>query len=147
MLAKFSHATGPKLPAVRSPLASRTARCLLILSLLLATLAPAMSQALAAVRGDVAAWSQICRSSLVSPRAGASLLANKAAAEKESLHGLFEHCPYCGLHAQDLAPPPAAVPVALRLSLRHELPERFFSAAVTAHAWAPALARGPPTRA
>ncbi len=132
---------------MRSPLASRTARCLLILSLLLATLAPALSQALAAARGDVAAWSQICRSSLVSPRAGASVVASKAAAEKESLHGLFEHCPFCGLHVQVIAPPPTAVPMALRLNLRHELPERFLSAAVTAHAWAPALARGPPNAA
>lgn len=132
---------------MRSPLASRTARCLLILSLLLATLAPALSQALAAARGDVAAWSQICRSSLVSPRAGASVVASKAAAEKESLHGLFEHCPFCGLHVQVIAPPPTAVPMALRLNLRHELPERFLSAAVTAHAWAPALARGPPSAA
>ena len=121
------------------------ARWLVLLTVLLGTLMPTLSQALASARGEVTVWSQICRASVVSPRAGASLIAAKAAGEKDSLHGLFEHCPFCAVHAQDLAPPPASLPLTLRLDLKPEMPERFLSAAVTAHAWAPALARGPPT--
>jgi hypothetical protein len=116
-----------------------------LLTVLLGTLMPTLSQALASARGEVTVWSQICRASMVSPSADQSLIAAKKAGEKDSLHGLFEHCPFCAVHAQDLiAPPPPNFALALRLDLKSELPERFLSAAVTAHAWAPALARGPP---
>lgn len=124
---------------------SPLARWLVLLTVLLGTLMPTLSQALALARGEVTVWSQICRASVVSPRAGQSLIAAKKASEKDSLHGMFEHCPFCAVHAQDLAPPPADLSLALRLELKPELPARFLSAAVTAHAWAPALARGPPT--
>lgn len=147
-MAECSHALKLSPVTLMTSRPSRRSRWLVVLALLLATLMPALSQALASARGEVAAWSQICRASVVSPRAGQSLLAAKAAGDKESLHGLFEHCPYCSLHAQDLAAPPAptAAP-ALRLNLAQQLPERFLSAAITAHCWAPALARGPPTAA
>ena len=43
---------------------SRRSRWLVILSLLLTTLMPALSQAVASARGEVAAWCQICRTSV-----------------------------------------------------------------------------------
>ncbi|MCV2370527.1 DUF2946 domain-containing protein [Roseateles oligotrophus] len=126
---------------------SNASRWLVALSFLLAALMPALSQALAHARGDVVAWSQVCRSSVVSPRATASLLAGQAdqQSSQDSLHGLFANCPYCALHTQDLAPPPAALTGALTLlPLRFAMPERFYSAPHSAHAWAPAQSRAPP---
>ncbi len=108
---------------------------------------PALSQALAHARGDVVAWSQVCRSSVVSPRAGNSVLAAQADQQdsQESVHGLFANCPYCALHTQDLAPPPAALASAMvLLPLSFEMPERFYRAPHSAHAWAPAQSRAPP---
>ena len=70
---------------------STASRYLVALCFLLAALMPALSQALAHARGDVVAWSQVCRSSVVSPRAADSLLAAQADKQdsQESVHGLF----------------------------------------------------------
>ncbi|MEJ6007353.1 DUF2946 family protein [Paucibacter sp. AS339] len=129
----------------RSP--TRASRWLVLVTFLLAALAPALSQALAHARGDVVAWSQVCRSSVVSPRAAQSVLAAQAAEQDSdsAIHGLFSNCPYCALQAQDLAPPPPTQPAVLLLSdLRFAMPERFYSAPDSAHAWAPAQSRAPP---
>jgi hypothetical protein len=128
----------------RSSVASRW---LVIVTFLLAALAPALSQAVAHARGDVVAWSQVCRSSVVSPRAAQSVLAAQATEQSSeaAVHGLFSNCPYCALHAQDLAPPPPAAQTPLLLSgLQFAMPERFYSAPQTGHAWAPAQSRAPP---
>lgn len=126
---------------------SSTSRWLVTLTFLLAALMPALSQALAHARGDVVAWSQVCRSSVVSPRAGNSVLAAQAdqQASEESVHGMFANCPFCALHTQDLAPPPATLASkVLLLPLSFEMPERSYSATHCAHAWAPAQSRAPP---
>jgi hypothetical protein len=140
----------PPVQPYLAPSSSSTSRWLVALTFLLAALMPALSQALAHVRGDVVAWSQVCRSSVVSPRAGASLVAAQAEQQdsQESVHGIFASCPYCALHTQDLAPPPAALAGAvLLLPLSFEMPERFYSAPHSAHAWAPAQSRAPPRSA
>ncbi|MCV2359987.1 DUF2946 domain-containing protein [Paucibacter sp. TC2R-5] len=129
------------------PRPSITSRWLVALTFLLAALMPALSQALAHARGDVVAWSQVCRSSVVSPRASSSVLAAQADQQdsQQSVHGLFANCPYCALHTQDLAPPPAALAsTVLLLPLSFDMPERFYSAPQSAHAWAPAQSRAPP---
>lgn len=131
----------------RFPRPSTTSRWLLTLSFLLATLMPALSLAVAHARGDVVAWSQVCRSSVVSPSAANSLLQAQAVQQEsqESMHGLFANCPFCALHTQDLAPAPltADSPVLLG-GLSFEMPARFYSAPGRAHAWAPAQSRAPP---
>lgn len=55
-----------------------------------------------------------------------------------------EHCAYCGMHAGDLAVPPAASSGLALVPLRFALPERFLAAPRTLFAWAPAQARAPP---
>lgn len=133
----------------RSP-ATHWGRWLVALTFMLATLLPALSQALAVARGDVVAWSQICRSAVVSPRAAQSLLAERAVQKQDSAHGLFEQCPFCAVHATDLAAPPApAAQTPLLLSaLSFAMPARFFSRSPhSAHAWTPAQSRAPPLNA
>jgi len=121
-----------------------TSRWLVNLCLLFAMLAPAASQALAWARGDALAWSQVCRSSVVAPRAEKR---NPAGArEQDPTHGLLAHCPFCGLQAQDLAPPPAAAPPVLQLlPLKFAMPARFYSAPRTSFTWRPAQSRAPPS--
>jgi len=137
-------------PVRKSPLTTscRSARWLVLLTLALALLAPTLSQALALARGEVVVWSQICRSSQVSPRAAqASFLDKTSQAQREQAQheGVFQHCPFCALHGQDLAPPPAPSSAALLPpDLRQAMPERFYSAPQSAHAWAPPQSRAPP---
>lgn len=120
-------------------------RWLVHLCLLFAMLAPAMSQALAWARGDALAWSQVCRSSVVAPRADKIPANSTLAGEQDPAHGLLAHCPYCGLHAQDLAPPPADLrPALILLPLLADMPARFYSAPRSAHVWQPAQSRAPP---
>jgi len=133
-------------PALRRP--SALSRWLLLFGFVLMVLAPSLSQATAALRGEPSSWSQICRSSVVSPRAQQSVLAARAAAEQDSPHGLFADCPACSLAGQDLAPaPPSTACPVLQSSLAFAMPERFYSAPHSAHAWAPAQSRAPPAAA
>lgn len=126
----------------------RSARWLVLLTLALALLAPTLSQALALARGEVLVWSQLCRSSQVSPRAAQLSLWDKtrqAQREQAQHEGVFQHCPFCALQGQDLAPPPAPHNAALPLlDLQQDMPERFYSAPHSAHAWAPPQSRAPP---
>ncbi|HEY1090763.1 MAG TPA: DUF2946 family protein [Burkholderiaceae bacterium] len=112
---------------------------LVILTFWLAALLPAAAMAGNALRGELEPWTQLCRSSVVAPAAA------KGSADQS--HALFTHCSFCTLHAVDgLAPPPAKQTVLLRADLGQVLPERFLSAAVTAHAWRAAPARAPPLK-
>ena len=125
----------------------RFGRWLVLVTVLLATLAPTLSQALALARGEVIVWSTLCRNSAVSPQAAKLSLAEQSRPEPRELakHGLFEHCPFCALQTQDLAPPPSSPMLTLPPSgLSFEMPERFYSAPSSAHAWAPAQSRAPP---
>lgn len=56
---------------------------------------------------------------------------------------LFEHCPYCALHADTLGPAPSVPAVGL-LPLNFEAPRLFLAAPRTLHAWLAAQPRGPP---
>ncbi len=120
----------------RRPRIHRLQAWFAIAILVLGALAPSISAALSHARGDVT-WQEICRSA-ASPR-GADEQQN-AALDLLTMG----HCAMCHLHAADLAmPPPSATPV-LRQDLEFAMPERFFSASATAHAWRAAPARAPP---
>lgn len=120
------------------------ARWMAVLVFWLAALLPAASMGAQALSGDLAPWTQICRSSVVGPRA-AELRAGLAdSGIDDQDHALFQHCAFCHLHQDVLPLPPVPGVLPLRTELRHGLPERFYSAAVTAHAWRGAPARAPP---
>lgn len=119
-------------------------RCLVLLSLWFGALAPALSQVVAAQRGELTPFTQVCRASLVSPRAQQGEWPGGGRQAVED-HGLSAHCKFCAAHQQDLAlPPPAlrAQPAAVRVLAL--LPERFLSAPAQRSVWQPALSRGPP---
>lgn len=119
-------------------------RCLVLLSLWFGALAPALSQVVAAQRGELTPFTQVCRASLVSPRAQQGEWPGGSSPRVED-HGLWAHCKFCSAHQQDLAPPaPALVaqPVASRMMAL--LPARFLSSPAQRSVWQPALSRGPP---
>jgi|GEM_PF-3533477 len=109
--------------------------------LVLGLLAPGISAALAHARGGDAAWQDVCRA----PTATTAVKPKPIEAALDLL--AKGHCPACHLGTVDLASPPVAVAeFALRNDLALQAPERFWTAAVTAHAWRPASARAPPGR-
>lgn len=120
----------------RRPALHRLHAWFAIAILLLGALAPSISAAVSHARGDTA-WQEICRSS-ASPRS--------ADTQTDALDLLvMGHCAMCHLHALDLALPPAQPRMPLLEGLSFPMPERFYSASVTAFAWRAAPARAPPS--
>lgn len=120
------------------------ARWMTVLVFWLAALLPAASMAAQALNGDLAPWTQICRSSVVGPRAAELRAVLSDSGVDDQDHALFQHCAFCHLHQDAVPLPPVPAVLPLRTELRHGLPERFYSATVTAHAWRSAPARAPP---
>ena len=115
---------------MRLPRTSRfIASWLAVLAILMAALAPAVSQA----RGG-SPWAEVCSAADGAPRQPAAPAGH-----------VLDHCPYCGLHADGFAPAPAAADAGLLLPLRFERPLAFWAAPRTPHAWRGAPPRGPPT--
>jgi mono/diheme cytochrome c family protein len=111
----------------------------LLAVLVLGLLAPGISAALAHARGDFSAWQDICRAPSASSKAAP---AQPLEAALDLLaHG---HCPACHIGGADGAGPPPVPALLVRDDLVAEVPERFWTAPVTAHAWRPASARAPP---
>jgi len=106
---------------------------MVVLTFWLFALAPTLSQAMQGLGGAAPAD----RSSICSNNSGPQ--------QPDAAEHLFQHCPLCALHAQDLAPPPAPDAPVLRQDLGQSMPERFLSAAADQHAWAARQARAPPT--
>lgn len=108
------------------------------LAILLASLAPALSHALASATGS--GWVEVCTAQgskwvQAGPDGGEHAPA--------SAH-LLEHCPYCSLHTPSLGLPPAAPPVPGLLPRVHEAPRAWLPAPRTLHPWVRAQPRAPP---
>jgi hypothetical protein len=108
------------------------------LAILLASLAPALSHALASATGTQ--WVEICTA-----QGSKWIKAGEDGSERSpaSAH-VLDHCPYCSLHAPTLGLPPATPLARLPLRLSHKLPLAFLSAPRTLHAWVSAQPRAPP---
>ncbi len=104
----------------------------LLFALVLAAVAPAVSKAMAFAQGQLAPWSVVCTSPSDAPMAPAD----------DAKH-LLEHCAWCHLQHQVLAPPPTAG-VLLSPALQDVVPALFLRAPRPLPAWATAQARAPP---
>jgi hypothetical protein len=108
------------------------------LAILLASLAPALSHALAPAMGSN--WVEICTT-----QGSKWIQAGEDGLEHAPASGhALEHCPYCSLHVPALGLPPATDLAQPPLGLCHEVPLAFLSAPLTLHAWVSALPRAPP---
>ncbi len=116
----------------------------MLLSLWFGALAPALSQVVAAERGELTPFTQICRASLVSPRAQQGDWPDSRRQQVQD-HGLSAHCSFCAAHQQDLALPPPALSARPAADwVLAMLPARFLASPAQRSVWLPALSRGPP---
>lgn len=105
-------------------------------AMLLATLAPGVARALAALRVDAQPWAVVCTVDAERASGGTS--------QDEPLHALA-HCPFCQLHIDALALPPAAPPAPTLLRLSQAVPRLFLQSPRPLVAWVSAQARAPPS--
>jgi len=110
-------------------------------ALAIATLAPSVAHALRHARGEMMPWSQLC-----SATGGKRVVFESPSADPGSTPRAhtFEQCGFCVLHGGGLAPPAAAVAVALRLGLRAAVPPPRPLQALRPFAWLHAQPRAPP---
>ena len=108
------------------------------LAILLASLAPALSHALASATGSN--WTEICTA-----QGSKWIQAGEDGSERTpaSAH-VLEHCPYCSPQVPTFGLPPSTQLVPLPLTLSYEVPLAFLSAPRTLHAWVSAQPRAPP---
>jgi len=113
-------------------------------AILLSALAPVISHA---VQADVpAGWAEICSvtgAKLVRLSDMGSDLSDGSQPESSQGH-TYKHCPYCAMHSDDLAPPPAPQLELQIPELGQTLPTLFLHAPRTLFAWASAQPRAPP---
>lgn len=111
-------------------------------AILLASLAPSISHAVAAAKGIPNGWMEICTvegSKLVQMHDGAP---SPSAPGEKSLH--FEHCPFCLNHAVALGMPPSdtvALPAVTGTSV---VPLLFYHSPRPLFVWTTAQPRAPP---
>ena len=115
-----------------------------LLAMLMAALAPAMSQLLQ--RGSSTAWVEICRAGGGTAWVAVGDLQTNQTPSKGQPH-LLDHCPYCSLQAHALPHVPALLSVFAAPLPDFREPAAFLHAPHTAHAWRPAQSRAPPSRA
>ncbi|WP_196887490.1 DUF2946 domain-containing protein [Rubrivivax gelatinosus] len=109
------------------------------LVILMASLAPSVSQALGFARSAAAV--EICTahgSVWVDADTGGETGGPASAGH------LFEHCPFCSLHAPALGLPPAPLALPGVPPGAEPVPRAFLAAARTPHAWVTAQPRAPP---
>ncbi|MFM9916643.1 MAG: DUF2946 domain-containing protein [Rhizobacter sp.] len=112
-----------------------------VIAFVVGVLLPSGSQAFRTTSTD--GWFEVCTSFGAKwVRAGESR--NDSGGPSVPIKASHEHCAYCGMHAGDLAVPPAAISGLALVPLRFAVPERFLVAPRTLFAWAPAQARAPP---
>jgi hypothetical protein len=115
-----------------------------LLAILMASLAPALSHAMGSA--PAATWTEICTSS------GSVLVAvahEDAGTPASRLPGdahALEHCPYCSLHVDAFAMPPALPTVHEPLLLGDIVPAALPHAEAGTSAWPGAQPRAPPVR-
>ena len=106
----------------------------------MAALAPSISHALAGKQG--AFWIEVCSAvgAQASPQDG-----DPGDPVPASTDGhVFEHCPYCSLHANAVAIPAVPSIRVPEIDLSERLPAAFLAAPRTLHAWLSAQPRAPP---
>lgn len=113
---------------------------LAVLAILVASLAPTLSQAFGT--GAAQGWIEVCSA------AGSRWIASDAGvsdtAPATSDEHPLAHCPYCHIHADGGLPAPGDALTLLLQGLSEARPPAFLQAPRTLHAWLSAQPRAPP---
>jgi hypothetical protein len=112
-------------------------------AVLMASLAPALSHALGST--GPATWSEICTS--LGPQRVAIDDGAAGQSAPQAPTQWLEHCPYCSLHADSFALPPAPPALPEPLALGPFVAPAFLHADETPSVWASAQPRAPPAQA
>jgi hypothetical protein len=131
------------------PLQRRWMAWVAVWAILLGALAPTLSHAMRAWQHAPVTWVEVCSTT------GAKLVAvslDKGVAGKADPQSRLpgsnhagEHCPFCLMHADDVAVLPSPPAPVLTMAFSTEaLPSLFLHAPRTLFAWAPPQARAPP---
>ncbi|WP_317203379.1 DUF2946 domain-containing protein [Janthinobacterium sp.] len=118
-------------------------------AILLNGLAPSISHAIAAARGDTSAW-QICRADGSRYEAPTPALAESGgpiAPAKQDKMQAGEHCAYCLPHGASFALPPDAISAFGVFAHQRIVPLLFYRSPQPLTAWSAARPRGPPALA
>lgn len=117
------------------------------LAILLNALAPSISHAIAAARGDAPAW-QICRTDASRYAAPALAAAGEPLApSRQDKMQAGEHCAYCLPHGASFALPPEAILAFGVFAQQRIVPLLFYRSPQPLTAWSAARPRGPPALA
>lgn len=106
-----------------------------LVTLVMASLAPGLSRAAAALQGDIAPWSVVC---------AATSGSDEPQAPADAAGHLLAHCPLCALHADGLGLPPASPLLALPPAGSEAVPAPLRVAPPRPAAWPAAQPRAPP---
>ncbi len=115
-------------------------------AILLTTLAPSISHALAASKGSELSWLEICSTTgakFVKLDDTQNPLKSSTPSDNKALHN--EHCPFCVTHTGSIGLPPVSgfeLPV---VSVSAVFPSLFYQSPRPLFIWAAAQSRGPPT--
>ncbi|MBL8351429.1 MAG: DUF2946 domain-containing protein [Burkholderiaceae bacterium] len=107
----------------------------MLVTLVMASLAPGLSRAASALQGDSAPWSVVCTATSGS---------DEPQAPADAARHLLAHCPLCALHADGLGLPPPSPVLALPPASGQEVPAPMRVAPPLLPAWPAAQPRAPP---
>ena len=108
-------------------------------AILFAALAPSVSHAMAAARGDT--WTEICSA------AGIKMVKVEDSADAKQTSRHLEHCPFCATHPAPVALLPSSAGSMPLLEGRDTHPSLFFQSPSPLAIWTLAQSRAPPAAA
>lgn len=112
----------------------------LLCALVVAALAPDVARALAVAQGSIAPWSVLCGSA-------SQALQSPLNEPTQPPAQWMEHCAWCSVQGDAMAPPPAATAWLGHPPLPGRVPALWLHAPRPLPDWASAPARGPPPQA
>lgn len=113
-------------------------------AVLFAALAPSISHAMSAAKGEP--WAEICTiDGAKFVKIGGDQLLKSDPGTQKSMH--FEHCPFCATHGGSLALPRAAALAVPLLETHETYPFLFFQSPRPLAIWVAAQSRAPPAQA
>lgn len=120
----------------------RIATWIALCAILMASLAPSISHAVAAAQGIPNGWTEICTVEGAKLVKIDDLKSKRPAPADKASH--FEHCPFCLHHGVSLGMPPNVDFVMPLIEGTNMLPSLFYQASRPLFAWTTAHPRAPP---
>ena len=127
---------------VMNTITRRFAAWIACCAMLFAALAPSISHAMSAARGD--AWTEICSADGVKMVKAMDGQGDPAAGDVDKSSGHLEHCPFCATHPSSVTLLPGSA-WSIPIVVGHDrYPPLFFQSPSPLAAWTPAQSRAPP---